>query len=193
MNQDWQKPVTIRPIGVVVSALTDLDAPCTTVEQSCLWIREDLMEGLLGLEHVSHLHITYWQHRRGELKRRNQIPANKELLTLPSPDGMARKGVFTSRTPARPSGLGSCVVQLLGREGNRLQVRGLDAVNGTPILDMKIYFPRYDGIRIACADALPPLIETPSYALHLPRYDSFPPPQEKEDTPAITNPRTRPE
>jgi hypothetical protein len=54
------------------------------------------------------------------------------------------KGIYTSRSPARPSGMGSCIVELLRREGNKLYVRGLDAVDGTPILDMKIYIPKYD-------------------------------------------------
>jgi hypothetical protein len=59
------------------------------------------------------------------------------------------KGIYTSRSPARPSGIGSCVAELLRRRGNRLLVRGLDAFDGTAILDIKIYIPRYDSFPLA--------------------------------------------
>jgi formylmethanofuran dehydrogenase subunit E len=144
MTNEWQQPVTIRPIGVVISDLKNFDQLPTYREESCLSIREDLTEGLLGLEHFSHLHIVYRQHRREEWKLRANIPEGEEMLTLPLMGEPTCKGVYTSRSPARPSGMGSCIVELLRRERNQLHVRGLDAVDGTPILDLKIYIPRYD-------------------------------------------------
>jgi formylmethanofuran dehydrogenase subunit E len=144
MSYDWQQPVTIRPIGVVVSELKNFDQHPTYREESYLAIREDLTEGLIGLEHFSHLHIVYRQHRREEWKRRANIPEGQEILTMPLMGEPTCKGIYTSRSPARPSGMGSCIVELLGREHNRLRVRGLDAVDGTPILDIKIYIARYD-------------------------------------------------
>ena len=150
-NDDWQQPVTIRPIGVVISELKNFDQIPTYREESCLLIREDLTEGLLGLEHFSHLHVIYQQHRREEWKRRAHIPEGEEQLTMPLMGEPTCKGIFTSRSPARPSGMGSCIVELLRREGNRLYVRGIDAVDGTPILDLKIYIPRYDSFPLADA------------------------------------------
>ena len=144
MSYDWQQPVTIRPIGVVISELKNFDQLPTYREESCLSIREDLTEGLIGLEHFSHLHIVYRQHRREEWKRRANIPEGQEILTMPMVGEPTCKGIYTSRSPARPSGMGSCIVELQRREGNKLYVRGLDAVDGTPILDMKIYIPKYD-------------------------------------------------
>ena len=144
MTNEWQQPVTIRPIGVVISDLKDFDQLPTYREESCLSIREDLTEGLIGLEHFSHLHVIYRQHRREEWKRRAHIPEGEEMLTLPLMGEPTCKGVYTSRSPARPSGMGSCIVELLRRDRNQLYVRGLDAVDGTPILDLKIYIPRYD-------------------------------------------------
>ena len=144
MTNEWQQPVTIRPIGVVISELKDFDQLPTYREESCLSIREDLTEGLIGLEHFSHLHVIYRQHRREEWKRRAHIPEGEEMLTLPLMGEPTCKGVYTSRSPARPSGMGSCIVELLRRDRNQLYVRGLDAVDGTPILDLKIYIPRYD-------------------------------------------------
>ena len=144
MESDWQLPVTIRPIGVVVSPLKDFDQLPTYGEESSICIRENLAEGLIGLEHFSHIHVLYYQHRRDEWKLRAHIPAGEEILTMPLMGEPTCKGIYTSRSPARPSGIGSCVVELLRRDGNRLQVRGLDAVDGTPVLDIKIYIPRYD-------------------------------------------------
>jgi len=144
MSYDWQEPVTIRPIGVVISELKNFDQHPTYREDCVLSIREDLTEGLLGLEHFSHLHVVYRQHRREEWKRRANIPEGQEILTMPLMGEPTCKGIYTSRSPARPSGMGSCIVELLGREHNRLRVRGLDAVDGTPILDIKIYIARYD-------------------------------------------------
>jgi formylmethanofuran dehydrogenase subunit E len=144
MNNEWEKPVTIRPIGVVVSDLKNFDQIPTYNEESCITIREDLSDGLLGLEHFSHIQVIYHQHRRDEWKRRANIPEGQEQLIVPLIGEPTCKGVYTSRSPARPSGMGSCVVELLRREGNKLHVRGLDAVDGTPILDIKIYIPKYD-------------------------------------------------
>ncbi len=144
MSNHWQQPVTIRPIGVVVSDLKNFDQIPTYCEESYLSIREDLTEGLIGLEHFSHLHVIYHQHRRAEWKKRAHIPEGEEILTMPLVAEPSCKGIYTSRSPARPSGMGSCIVELLRREGNKLHVRGLDAVDGTPILDLKIYIPRYD-------------------------------------------------
>lgn len=144
MNKDWEQSVTIRPIGVVVSELKNFDQIPSYREHSYISIREDLTEGLLGLEHFSHLHVIYRQHRRDEWKNRANIPDGEEVLTLPLIGEPTRTGIYTSRSPARPSGIGSCVVELLGVQRNRLHVRGLDAVDGTPILDIKIYIARYD-------------------------------------------------
>ena len=144
MSFDWQQPVTIKPIGYVSSPLKNFDQIPTYNEQADLVIREDLTEGLLGLEHFSHLHVVYRQHRREEWKRRANIPEGTEALTMPLMGEPTCKGVYTSRSPARPSGMGSCVVELLHRDRNRLTVRGLDAVDGTPLLDIKIYIAKYD-------------------------------------------------
>jgi tRNA (adenine37-N6)-methyltransferase len=145
VNNDWQTPVTIRPIGVVVSGFKNFDQVWNyTEEESSIRLREDLTEGLLGLEHFSHLSVIYHQHRREEWKKRLNIPEGKEILTMPVIGEPTCVGIYTSRNPARPSGIGSCVVEIIGRERNLLHVRGLDAVDGTPVLDIEVYIPRHD-------------------------------------------------
>lgn len=144
MNDEWLQPVTLRPVGVVLSPLKDFSQIPRYNEESVILMRGDLMPALAGIEHFSHLHVLYHQHRRGEWKKRAGLAENAETLTMPNVGEPTCKGVYTSRSPARPSGIGSCIVELLGREENKLQVRGLDAVDGTPVLDIKIYIARYD-------------------------------------------------
>ncbi len=145
MNDQWLQPVTIRPVGVVLSPLKSFDQVPKYNEESTILMRGDLLPALAGLEHFSHLHVLYHQHLRGEWKQRaGLVGDDDETLTMPNLGEPTCKGVYTTRSPARPSGIGFCVVELLGKEENRLYVRGLDAVDGTPVLDIKIYIARYD-------------------------------------------------
>ncbi len=151
MSDVWLNPVTIHPVGVVVSPLRNFEQIPNYSEESTIVMRDDLAPGLTGLEYFSHIHVLYHQHRREEWKRRAGIPEGSEALTLPSAGELIARGIYTSRAPSRPSAIGSCIVELLGREANRLRVRGLDAVDGTPVLDIKIYLPRYDCFPYAVA------------------------------------------
>ncbi len=144
MNDQWLQPVSIRPVGVVLSSLKEFSQIPNYAEESVILMRGDLLPALAGLEHFSHLHVLYSQHRRIEWKKRAGLAEDDETLTMPNLGEPTCKGVYTTRSPARPSGIGFCVVELLGKEENRLQVRGLDAVDGTPVLDIKIYIARYD-------------------------------------------------
>ena len=153
MNTDWQKPVCIRPIGVVISDFRDFTQKTDYEAESVVQIREDLADGLLRLEHFSHIWVLYHQHRRKEWQRFvGWTDSDGEILTVPLIGEASELGIYTTRSPARPSGLGSCVVELLSREGPLLRVKGLDAFDGTAVLDIKIYVPRYDCV---------PLAETP--------------------------------
>ena len=144
MNDQWLQPISIRPVGVVLSPLKEFSQIPNYTEESVILMRGDLLPALAGLEHFSHLHVLYQQHRRDEWKKRAGMAEDDETLTMPNLGEPTCKGVYTTRSPARPSGIGFCVVELLGKEENRLSVRGLDAVDGTPVLDIKIYIARYD-------------------------------------------------
>lgn len=84
--------------------------------------------GLTDIEGFSHL-IVLWVFDRAE---------GFELLGTPPTDDRPH-GVFATRSPRRPNPIGFTVVELLGREGNALHVRGVDMLDGTPILDLKPY------------------------------------------------------
>jgi tRNA (adenine37-N6)-methyltransferase len=148
VNEAWRETVGISPIGVVESAFTDFSQPAPYDSDSVVVLREEPAEELNGIEHFSHLHVLYRQHRREEWRHEMSLAHSDEQAVCEPSAGLLR-GLFASRSPKRPSGIGSCVVRLLRREGTRLFVRGLDAFDGSPVLDIKIYIPRYDSIPMA--------------------------------------------
>jgi tRNA-Thr(GGU) m(6)t(6)A37 methyltransferase TsaA len=97
--------------------------------------------GLKGIEDFSHLIILYWIHLRDNEEERST------LLVFPKRHAVKVKtGVFASRSPSRPNPIGLCVVELLKVEKCVLTVKGLDAFEGSPIIDIKPYIPRADSI-----------------------------------------------
>ena len=99
---------------------------------------DSLTAALDSLDGFSHIIVIYWLHRstgRYSLKVR---PQHREKLPL--------VGVFASRSPERPNPVGKTTVRLLQRRGNTLKVTGLDAINGTPVIDIKPYMPGYDSV-----------------------------------------------
>jgi tRNA-Thr(GGU) m(6)t(6)A37 methyltransferase TsaA len=124
---------TMRPIGTVRSPFTDraeipMGPGAKHEAEGILEVRPDLEAGLTDIEGFSHLYVI-WVFHKAE---------GCELVGTPPTDDRPH-GVFATRAPYRPNPIGLTVVRLLGREGNRLQVRGLDMLDGTPILDIKPY------------------------------------------------------
>lgn len=93
----------------------------------------ELEAGLADIEGFSHLYVL-WVFDRVE---------GFELVAHP-PNAERPHGVFATRSPARPNRLGLTVVELLGREGTRLRVRGVDMLDGTPVVDLKPYLSNVD-------------------------------------------------
>jgi tRNA (adenine37-N6)-methyltransferase len=89
--------------------------------------------GLEGIEAFSHIFLLYRLHRAG----------NVLLRVQPFLDDREH-GVFATRHPMRPNHIGISVVDLVSREGTRLNIRGVDMLNGTPLLDIKPYVPDFD-------------------------------------------------
>lgn len=124
---------TFEPIGVVHSPHTETShipkgAGAKHDAEGELVIRPELEAGLTDIEGFSHLFVI-WVFDRSE---------GYELVG-PHPVDPIPHGVFSTRSPRRPNPIALTVVELLGREGNRLRVRGVDMLNGSPILDIKPY------------------------------------------------------
>ena len=110
-------------------------------EEAKVRIFSEYRSGLKGIEDFSHLIILYWCHLRDTEKER-QI-----LRVFPRRHAVnVEKGVFACRSPSRPNPIGLCVVELLKAEDCILTVKGLDALEKSPIIDIKPYFPRADAV-----------------------------------------------
>lgn len=152
MSNAKPEPITITPIGVVVSDFKEFSQRTTNQMESVLVIQEELTKALLGIEHFSHIHVLYQEHRRTEWQEWVKWgKPGEQVLTMPLAGEPTCKGIYTTRSTARLAGIGSCVVELLRRVENRLYVRGLDALDGSPVLDVKIYIPQYDSFPMADA------------------------------------------
>lgn len=94
-------------------------------------LREDLVETLHGIEDFSHLYVIFWMHEvpKEERKKVKVHPRGRRDLPL--------LGIFATRTPHRPNPIGLTLVELIKVNDNTLTIRGLDAYDGTPIIDIK--------------------------------------------------------
>ncbi|HLK33796.1 MAG TPA: tRNA (N6-threonylcarbamoyladenosine(37)-N6)-methyltransferase TrmO [Terriglobales bacterium] len=124
---------TPQPIGFVSSPYKNTsDVPrglgAKHEAEGLLRIRPELEAGLTDIEGFSHLFVI-WEFDRSQ---------GFELLGTPPSDNRPH-GVFATRSPRRPNPLGLTVVELVRREGSVLHVRGVDMLDGTPILDIKPY------------------------------------------------------
>ena len=94
-------------------------------------INPEYAEGLDGIERLDYIYVLYWMDRLSEEDR-------KVLKVHPRGDrSRPLTGVFALRSPMRPNPIGLTRVRLLRREGNKLYVEGLDALDGTPVIDIK--------------------------------------------------------
>jgi tRNA-Thr(GGU) m(6)t(6)A37 methyltransferase TsaA len=94
-------------------------------------VHEDRQESLAGINDFSHIFVLFWMHGIPEEKREVRMVHPRGRLDMPL------LGVFATRTPFRPNPIGLTLVELLKLDDNVLTVRGLDAYNGTPVLDLK--------------------------------------------------------
>jgi tRNA (adenine37-N6)-methyltransferase len=118
-----------RVIGHVENEFREPTKPdVLTASLSRIVLDPDLSEGLSGLEPGMALLVVFVFHRA----------MSHELLQYPRGDrSHPKRGVFALRGPNRPNPIGIIEVELISIEGNILTVRGLDAINGTPVLDLK--------------------------------------------------------
>jgi len=127
----------LKPIGIIHSPYLDRGrAPHQGRgrEEIChVEVFKEFEKGLNDIEGFSHIILICWFHKS----------AGYHLLVT-TPWDTKPHGLFTTRSPHRPCPLGLSVVELVAREGNILKVKGLDAINGTPLLDIKPYIPSID-------------------------------------------------
>ncbi|HEY1406629.1 MAG TPA: TrmO family methyltransferase [Spirochaetota bacterium] len=142
----------VQSIGVVSSAYTKFGDKCDYQNDiNIIQIDEKYTDGLMGTELFSNLFCIYYQHLQSEWKEFAGHKSSEQVLKLPITREPTCRGVFSKRSPARPAKLGSCIVTVVKREGRSLYVKGLDAMNGSPVLDIKPYVPQFDAFPMATA------------------------------------------
>ncbi|MCL2716920.1 MAG: tRNA (N6-threonylcarbamoyladenosine(37)-N6)-methyltransferase TrmO [Alphaproteobacteria bacterium] len=97
------------------------DGPSCRIELFALWA-----EALEGIAEYGQLEVLYWLHQ-----------SRRDLVQQSPRDDGATRGTFALRSPVRPNPIGTSIVELMGIEGTTLVVRGLDCLDGTPLLDIK--------------------------------------------------------
>ena len=125
----------VKPIGIIRSPYgTKEEAPRRGGEASSeIEIFDRFEGGLKDIDGFSHLHVFYWLHRSAQYS-----------LCVRTPWHEPHHGLFATRSPNRPNPLGYSVVQLIRRKRNVLKVKGLDAIDGTPVVDIKPYLADID-------------------------------------------------
>lgn len=137
--------ITLNPIGFVRNKVGQKPKPGYDWQKvvSDIVVDSSLSEALDNLDEFSHIIVFYWMHHSaatGQLPTKIHPKGRRELPLV---------GLFASRSPHRPNPVGKATVRLLERQGNILKVEGLDAIDGTPVLDIKPYIPGYDSVNNA--------------------------------------------
>ena len=130
--------IVVRPIGTVRSPFkappgTPIQPGAAAGIQGMVEVFPEYGEGLRDLEGFSHIILLYYFH----------LAQGFSLLVQPFLDDQKR-GLFATRAPARPNSIGISTVRLERVDGTRLYIREVDIVDGTPLLDIKPYVPRFD-------------------------------------------------
>ena len=133
------RALQLHPIGVVRNGVARPRRDGWETVESRLVVAPRHATGLRGIEGFSHIIVLTWLHLALEAREAAAIyPGGDARLPL--------SGVFALRVAGRPNPIGVSVVPLLRVDGSELLVRGLDAVDGTPLLDLKPYLPPYDSV-----------------------------------------------
>lgn len=130
--------ITFTPIGVIRSEhMVARETPIQPIyAKGCLGrveIFPEFAEGLQDLQGFSHIYLLFHFNQTEPM----------QLTVKPFLQDIAR-GVFSTRAPCRPNGIGMSIVELVGQEGNVLLLDGVDILDGTPLLDIKPYSARFD-------------------------------------------------
>ena len=130
--------IILTPIGMVKNSVANRKDTSWGDDVSLIILDEQYAGGLKGLEDFSHAVILFHldqakYEREKHLQRR---PQNR--------DDMPLVGIFSQRGKDRPNRIGMTSVEIVSVEEGTLAVKGLDAIDGTPVLDIKPYYPAYD-------------------------------------------------
>ena len=130
--------IRFSPIGIIHTPFEDLKGmpiqPSGAKDvKGTIEVFTEYEQGLNDIEGFSHLILLYHFNKS----------TGFDLMVTPFLD-REKRGVFSTRAPRRPNPIGLSIVEVLGREKNRVFIRGIDVLNQTPLLDIKPYVPKFD-------------------------------------------------
>lgn len=130
--------IIIHPIGIIRTPHTDVkNMPIQPIAaegiRGAIELLPEYAAGLKDIEGFSHITLLYWFHKI----------EGYELQVVPFMDTEAH-GIFSTKVPKRPNAIGVSTVKLIGVEGNILHIEQVDMLDGTPLIDIKPFYPRYD-------------------------------------------------
>lgn len=148
-------PITMQPIGVIRTPFTDMaNTPIQPLAASGvpgqIEVWPEFADGLADLEGFSHITLVYCFHRI----------SGYALRVVPFMDTNER-GIFATKAPKRPNRIGLSTVRLRAVRGHLLEVEDVDMLDGTPLLDIKPFYPRFDNREDARIGWLEPARDLP--------------------------------
>lgn len=137
--------IELKPIGLVKTEAIGREVKDRRTVSTII-LREDLTEALTGIDGFSHAFVLFWMHHISHEARKTMKVHPRGRRDIPM------QGVFATRTPQRPNPIGLTLVELVKVEGHVVTIRGLDAWDDTPILDIKPfdYWDMAERARVPC-------------------------------------------
>lgn len=136
-SQGKNGAITMKPIGKARNNVKKPTLPGWDKITTEIVVDKKYQKGLDGIEEYSHVIIVYWMDKEVECHLKHHPQGRADIPYV---------GIFACRCPQRPNRIAMSTVKLVRRDDNVLTVKGLDIVNGTPILDIKPYTSQYDKV-----------------------------------------------
>jgi len=132
--------IKIKPIGFVTTSVTERMDENWGKVTSRIVLKPEYKGALMGLKDFSHAIILTYLHQAKYIPSKHLQRRPRGMETMP------RVGMFSQRVKDRPNPIGVTAVEILDINDDSLEVRGLDAIDKTPVIDIKPYYPHYDRI-----------------------------------------------
>jgi tRNA-Thr(GGU) m(6)t(6)A37 methyltransferase TsaA len=129
--------INLKPIGFVKNDIKESRFGNFSNEISEIIVDEKFTDALNDIEDYSHVIIVYWMDKVKDYVITHRPQGNPDVPMV---------GIFACRCPRRPNPIAISTVKLIEHKGNRIKVKGLDILDGTPIIDIKPYWPQYDEV-----------------------------------------------
>lgn len=129
------RKIKLSPIGIVKNSVKKPRFGSFKNEISEIVVDKKFTEALSGIEDYSHVMIVFWMDRVKDYVITHRPQGNPNVPVV---------GIFACRCPSRPNPIAVTTAKLVNRKANKLKVKGLDVLDGTPIIDIKPYWPVYD-------------------------------------------------